>query len=209
MSVHRVGVAPRQNEAYGLALGRTDGAEDVGPLGALVVRRAGAGSPLAQRRVILFFWPILASSWNHSSIFTSGLRRVQIASISVGKFKSLHRELVLGVMVRPRRQLAEAHGLEYRLTVVSSSETENSSDSHCTRSINRQRTTPWIAGIGPASTISLSARRCFLLNLGVGPGALMLISPSGPWLLNRNTQSRMLYSVTPPGSAASLREPPS
>jgi hypothetical protein len=48
-----------------------------------------------------------------------------------------------------------------------------------------------------------------LLNLGVGPGALMLISPSGPWLLNRNTQSRMLYSVTPPGSAASLREPPS
>jgi hypothetical protein len=33
--------------------------------------------------------------------------------------------------------------------VISSSETANSSSSHWTKSISRQRTTPWIAGIGP------------------------------------------------------------
>jgi hypothetical protein len=44
MSVHRVGVAPGQDEADGLATGRTDGTEDVDPLGALVVRGAGSRS---------------------------------------------------------------------------------------------------------------------------------------------------------------------
>ena len=46
MQVHRLGVAPRQNEADRLALRRADGAKNVGRSGALVVRRRGAGSAL-------------------------------------------------------------------------------------------------------------------------------------------------------------------
>jgi hypothetical protein len=55
MSIHRVGVAPRQDEPDGLAPCRTDSAEDVGPFGALVVRRTRPGSPLrpAPRDLVL------------------------------------------------------------------------------------------------------------------------------------------------------------
>jgi hypothetical protein len=56
MGVHRVGVAPRQNEAYALALGRTDCTEDVGRLGALIVRRTrprSAFRPPARDLVLL------------------------------------------------------------------------------------------------------------------------------------------------------------
>jgi hypothetical protein len=35
----------------------------------------------------------------------------------------------------------------------------NSCKIHCTRSVRRQQTTPWIAGIGPLSTIFASAWR--------------------------------------------------
>ena len=38
-----------------------------------------------------------------------------------------------------------------RLSVCLDTDTWKSSDSHCTKSITRQRTTPWIAGIGPSS----------------------------------------------------------
>ena len=56
MGVHRVGVAPRQNEAYALGLGRTDCAEDVGRFGALIVRRTrprSASRPAARDLVLL------------------------------------------------------------------------------------------------------------------------------------------------------------
>jgi len=39
--VHRLGVAPWQDESDAFALLRADGAEDIGPLGALIVRRTG------------------------------------------------------------------------------------------------------------------------------------------------------------------------
>jgi hypothetical protein len=55
MGVHRFGIAPRQNQTDALALLRTDGAEDIGPLGALIVRRAGSCSALgpAARDLVL------------------------------------------------------------------------------------------------------------------------------------------------------------
>jgi hypothetical protein len=55
MGVDRLGIAPGQNQPDGLALGRTDGAEDIGPLGALIVRRAGPCSALrpAARDLVL------------------------------------------------------------------------------------------------------------------------------------------------------------
>jgi hypothetical protein len=85
----------------------------------------------------------------------------------------------------------------------------NSSKIHRARSLRRQRTTPWIAGIGPLSTIFAKARRCSSFNLEELPGALPLTSPSGPRLLKRTTQSQMICTVTLPILAASVREPPS
>jgi len=53
--IHRIGAAPRQDEAGGFAPGRTDGAEDAGPFGSLVVRRTRPGSAFcpAPRNLIL------------------------------------------------------------------------------------------------------------------------------------------------------------
>jgi hypothetical protein len=41
MQRHRGSIAARQDEAGGAALGRADGAEDIGRAGALIVRRRG------------------------------------------------------------------------------------------------------------------------------------------------------------------------
>src|SRR5271157_3527981 len=49
----------------------------------------------------------------------------------------------------------------------------------------RQRTTPWIAGIGPSSTIRARRALCSVVSLAGAPGEGMLISPSGPCSLNR------------------------
>ena len=45
MQVHGDDVAKRQDQSGGLALGRTDGAEDVGRAGSLIERCAGTCSP--------------------------------------------------------------------------------------------------------------------------------------------------------------------
>ena len=63
-----------------------------------------------------------------------------------------------------------------RLSVCMAIETRNSSNIHCMRSISRQRTTPWIAGIGPFSINLASADRCVSFNIGCWPGALPLMS---------------------------------
>ena len=56
MGVHRLGIAPGQDEADAFAFLRTDRAEDIGPFGTLVVRRAGpcaALGPAARDLVLL------------------------------------------------------------------------------------------------------------------------------------------------------------
>jgi hypothetical protein len=67
MQIHRLGVAGRQDQGCALALLWADRAEDVGGSGALVAGCAWAVPRFAQRRVILFFWPIRASSANQIS----------------------------------------------------------------------------------------------------------------------------------------------
>ena len=70
VQVHRRGIAifgavsdPRPCPPSG-----RDGTENIGvEAGALICGSAGAGATLvAQRRVILFFWPMRASSWNRN-----------------------------------------------------------------------------------------------------------------------------------------------
>ena len=61
------GVAGGQDQSRAFALLRADRPEDVGRGGALVRGALGREPRLAQRRVILFFWPIRASSANQIS----------------------------------------------------------------------------------------------------------------------------------------------
>jgi hypothetical protein len=67
--------------------------------------------------------------------------------------------------------LANPSAFNSRPTVVSSGEMPNSSHIQSARSLQRQRTTSWIAGIGPLSTISARAWRWPSLSLGALPGA--------------------------------------
>jgi len=79
-----------------------------------------------------------------------------------------------------------------RLSVCLAIVMRNSSNIHCAKSISRQRTTPWTAGIGPLSIIRASAWRWPALSLDGCPGDLPFRRPSGPRALKRNTQSRMI-----------------
>ena len=76
-----------------------------------------------------------------------------------------------------------------RLSVCLEMERRNSSQSHWIRSIKRQRTTPWMAGIGPASTRATKAARCASVSRGGRPGARPVRRPSGPRALKRSTRS--------------------
>ena len=69
----------------------------------------------------------------------------------------------------------------------------------------RQRTTPWMAGIGPRLICRAShpAVRVGPSRGVVGPSALRPSSPSRPSALNRMTQSRTICRVTSPMCAAS------
>src|SRR6266852_8466390 len=60
------------------------------------------------------------------------------------------------------------------------------------RSMQRQRTTPSVAGSGPVSTSCLSTSFCFSESFDGRPGGLMSISPSGPYSLKRCTPSQRL-----------------
>ncbi len=61
---------------------------------------------LAQHRVILFFWPMRASSANQISMGWPPASLVAISSRRAGKFKSGHGGVALGVMVWASRELA-------------------------------------------------------------------------------------------------------
>ena len=86
VQVHGLGVAGRQDQAGALALVWADRAEDVGGSGALVTLALGRVPRLAHRRVILFFWPMRASSANQISIvWQSSVFSRAIVSRRVGK----------------------------------------------------------------------------------------------------------------------------
>jgi len=134
----------REGQACALALLGTDGAEDVGRSGALIVWGRGLVPRLAQRRVVLFFCPMRASSANRSLLRPD--RRPSRARFRPGArgsfFKFLDRPFSLGVMTRTGRQLAIAHRAQLAAQVCLATMTRNSSKTHWHRSTARQRTTP-------------------------------------------------------------------
>jgi hypothetical protein len=68
MQVHRFGVASGQDEGRAFAVLWADRAEDISRGGSLIFGWLGRLPRLAQRRVILFFWPTRASSANRTSM---------------------------------------------------------------------------------------------------------------------------------------------
>src|ERR1035437_6911977 len=67
-----------------------------------------------------------------------------------------------------------------RLNVCLAMVMRNSSNIHCARSISRQRTTPWIAGIGPLSIIRAIDWRWVSLSLAGLSRRLAVQQPVGP-----------------------------
>ena len=193
MPLHGLGVAAWQNEGGTDTARGTDGAEYIGRLGALILRRTGPSSPpcpapgeiglLTNAGFILepnLYWRIGRQGLADLR-HTGG--EVFLKSSSAHWFCAWWR----GREVILTKFMARS----IRPTLLSSMETSNSCQSQCRRSTNRQRTTPWIAGIGPLSTIAASAWRWALLRAGGLPGALRSIKPAGPSALKRRTQSRM------------------
>ncbi len=159
MPLHGLGVAVGQDEARAdTALG-TDGAEDIGRLRALVLWRRGPATAWrpAPRELCLLADPSLVLPPNFhdgvgwepgADIFQLG-GKVFLKSSTANSFCPLWRGRA--------EILRNPSALNSRPTVVSSSEMRNSSNIQSARSLRRQRTTPWIAVIGPLSTIRTSA----------------------------------------------------
>ena len=93
--------------------------------------------------------------------------------------------------------------------VSSDTESPNSSCSRMIRSQARQRTTPWIAGIGPSSTIRRRKALCMSSSLGGAPGEGIAIGATvRPLPLNRITQSQQrLGDPSDPTSLLLTRQP--
>ena len=85
MHVHRRRIAEGQDEGCRLALFWADRAKDVGRSRSLIMGADGRVPHRAQRRVILFFCPIRASSAHQISIGVPGGRDERILSTSAAK----------------------------------------------------------------------------------------------------------------------------
>ena len=116
VQVHRLGVAAGQDERRALALAagrwrrrcRSRRCADR-------AAREGRVPRLAQRRVILFFWPIRASSANQTSMSSTATPLSRAICCQAGGevfLKASIAPLGLGMMARARRELAVAHGAQ-------------------------------------------------------------------------------------------------
>src|SRR5215813_10366153 len=105
-------------------------------------------------------------------------------------FERVHGLSILLVGLRPGAHMREAQLLEGAIDRIVRHRESELLIQPMMRSHARQRTTPWIAGIGPSSTIRARKALCLELSLGGTPGEGILMRPSGPCSLNRITQSR-------------------
>ena len=109
MRLHRLRVAEGHDEPGALALGRADRSEEIGPGGALVVRRPWPGPaprPSPGELVLLADAGLVLPPELYA---LAGMRALRLPPGAPGDFfESLRRLRVLGVVPRPRRELAEA-----------------------------------------------------------------------------------------------------
>jgi hypothetical protein len=141
MALHGLGIAAEQDEAGANAASGTDGTEDIGRLGALIAGRPGPGSPLrpAPRDLVLLADPgfILPPK-----LYLGAGRKLCSDRCQFGGetfLKSSRTGSFCARCCRRAEILTKPSAFSSRLTVLSSSETRNSSQSHCTRSFKRQK----------------------------------------------------------------------
>ncbi len=157
---HRLGVAARQYQGCALALLRTDGTEDVGGGIALVLRRRrpGAAPGPAACDLVLLAYPGLIGEPNLESLGPDPL--VPRDTCQRGG------EVLLNAAMAPSawawcfgraENLRRPISRRTWLSLCGETEIWNSSHNHWPRSVIRQRTTPWIDGVGPRSMISSRA----------------------------------------------------
>ena len=166
---------------------------------------------MAQRRVILFLWPVRPRRRTRPPM-AAGSIALCAARSRPGARESFFKT-ILDRAPQPARDDGDeprAYDIPWRLflklNVCLATTTRNSSKIHWQRSTIRQRTTPCTAGIGPLSSIcgERGAVRAARSDRDGCPGGLQSISPPGPWALtNFITQSRTIWSRHP----ADLRRP--
>ena len=117
VQVHGLRVASGHVEGCNLSVFGAVGGEDIILGGSLFRRRARTCVPrLAQRRVILFFWPMRASSANQTSMaagFDALLAPDLVQARGKAFFKILDRALSLLVMTGTSRELTISHGAQF------------------------------------------------------------------------------------------------
>ena len=210
MRLHRRGVAERHDEAGALALGRADRAEDVGPGGALVVRRPRPGAAPGPAAGDLVLLPDPGLVLEPELYALAGMRGADLRHRGPGDFfESLRRLRVLGVVARPRRELADSPAPAAPGPPSPRSPTAGTPPRATAPDRSAASAPPRRAGLRARLDHRASAARCSAFRVGALPGALRSISPSGPSALKRSTQSRTICSPTPPTRAASVRVPPS
>lgn len=169
----------------------------------------GLDPRLAQPRVIPFFWPIRASSWNRISITLPLAGSGDLCQCGGEVFQRLDRLGILRMMHRASRGFAAAYrahfaaqgllahrDMEFLPKATGPDHTDASGRRRRDRVLGRAR---WLAPRPCAdrrSTTTACPEPCRRSN-------------RRDRALNRTTQSRTICTVTLPSRAASAREPPS
>ena len=203
-------VAAGHDEAGALALGRADRAEDVGPLGALVVRRArprAAPGPAAGDLVLLPDPRLVLQPELYGR--AGGKTRSDRRPPPEGFFKLVRGLWILRVVPRPGGELGIAHRPQLPAQrLPADREAEALPDP-----LHEVDEAPahHAVEIGLRTRLDRRGERRAMLRLQERRLArrLAVDQPGGPSALNRSTQSRTICRVTPPTRAASVREPPS
>ena len=180
MQVHRVNIAGRQDKSRALAQGRADRFKDVGRCGSLIMCcrwTCSALCPPTRHLVFLTHAGLVLKP----DFYCGALREACTSFCQFGctppLFKRPQRLCVLSMVARPRYQLditvLVQHPIHGRFV---KRDCEFLIEPLC-QVDQPPATTPWISGIGPLSTIALSASRWASMSLGRLPVALPLISP--------------------------------
>ena len=104
VQIHCLGIAGGQDEGGAFSVLWADRAEDIGRGGTFVGGACGRVPRLARRRVILFFWPMRASSWNQISNVASTTFFMACDFLQVGREAFLNSSITVGLSMMPVRE---------------------------------------------------------------------------------------------------------
>ena len=180
VQVHRFDIAGGQDQSRALALFLADGTKDIGRCGSLIPRSARASAafgPPAGDLVLLADTSLVLEPDFYPGCIEVLLTRDCLQARGEVFLKSSITPSTCAWWRGRAESLRYPRARSSRLSVCLAMVMRNSSNIHCARSISRQRTTLWIAGIGPFSIIRVIDWRWASLSLEGCPGALPFSSP--------------------------------